>query len=174
MSAIASPWAHGFQNASSWQAALDKAMPILGHRNWIVIADSAYPSQISPGVQTISTEADHLEVLDAVLTSLAKQHHINGHFFLDKEFSFLDDRLANGATDLRRKILGRLGANKPAFVLHETLIGRLDEAGKTFTVLLLKTKSTIPYTTVFIQLDCGYWGAAKETALRKKMAGHKP
>ena len=39
----------------NWQAELAKNLPVLGHRNFIVIADSAYPQQSNPGIKTIYT-----------------------------------------------------------------------------------------------------------------------
>jgi hypothetical protein len=33
-------------------------------------------------------------------------------------------------------------------------------------VLLLKTDLTLPYTSVFIRLDCGYWSDEAEQQLR--------
>jgi len=32
---------------------------------------------------------------------------------------------------------------------HEQIISRLDEAGQTFRVLIIKTDMTLPYTSVF-------------------------
>ena len=43
-------------------------------------------------------------------------------------------------------------------------------SSKTFRVLIIKTTLTIPYTSVFLQLDCAYWSAAAESRLRAKMA----
>jgi hypothetical protein len=61
-------------------------------------------------------------------------------------------------------------ADKSAQVLpHEQIIAKLDEAGKTFKVLLIKTPLALPYTSVFFQLDCGYWNAASEKELRDAM-----
>ena len=37
------------QGQEPWQTKLKKELPLLGHRNWIVIADSAYPWQTAPG-----------------------------------------------------------------------------------------------------------------------------
>ena len=34
--------------ATNWLATLQKQLPLLGHRNWIVIADAAYPWQTAP------------------------------------------------------------------------------------------------------------------------------
>ena len=51
----------------------------------------------------------------------------------------------------------------------EQIIAKLDEAGKTFKVLLIKTPLTKPYTSVFFQLECGYWNADSEKQLRDAM-----
>jgi hypothetical protein len=34
---------------------------------------------------------------------------------------------------------------------------------------VLKTRMTIPYTSVFLRLDCGYWSDEQEKRLREKM-----
>ena len=51
----------------------------------------------------------------------------------------------------------------------EQIIAKLDEAGKTFKILIIKTPLTIPYTSVFFQLGCGYWNPIAEKALRDAM-----
>ncbi len=53
---------------------------------------------------------------------------------------------------------------------HDQLIVKVGEASRSFHVLVLKTKLAIPYTSVFFQLDCKYWGADSERRLREKMA----
>jgi len=53
-----------------WNARLADAIPLLGHRNWILIVDSAYPLQTSPGLETIDTNATQLEVVRAVLAAI--------------------------------------------------------------------------------------------------------
>ena len=52
---------------------------------------------------------------------------------------------------------------------HEEIISKLDDAGKTFHVLVLKSTMTIPYTSVFFELECGYWNAQAEKHLRTAM-----
>src|SRR5436190_23706099 len=49
--------------AASWQDTLRSRVSEYGHRNWIVIADSAYPIQTSSGIETIVSNADHFQVL---------------------------------------------------------------------------------------------------------------
>ena len=55
--------------------------------------------------------------------------------------------------------------------LHEEIIKKLDAAGQSFHVLILKTRHLQPYTSVFLQLECGYWTADKEAQLRAALRG---
>lgn len=49
---------------------------------------------------------------------------------------------------------------------HLEIIKRLDESSKLFNVTILKTDEALPYTSVLLELDCGYWNADKEQRLR--------
>jgi hypothetical protein len=53
---------------------------------------------------------------------------------------------------------------------HERVIANIDEASRQFHVLVLKTRMAIPYTSVFIRLDCKYWSADAEARLRSRIA----
>ena len=142
---------------------------MLGHRNWIVIADSAYPLQTAPGIETVSVDADQLEVLGFVLAELSKSRHVKPIIYTDAELKFVPENRAQGITNYRQE-LDRLLANKAVYSApHEKIIAKLDEAGKTFKVLLFKTRLTLPYSSVFLQLDCAYWNANSETELRAAM-----
>ena len=52
----------------------------------------------------------------------------------------------------------------------QIFIANLAKASQNFQVLIIKTTMTIPYTTVFLQLDCAYWSADAERKLRSQMA----
>jgi hypothetical protein len=69
-----------------------------------------------------------------------------------------------------RQRLGKLFQNRPVSVLpHGQIISKLDQVGQTFQVLIIKTNLTIPYTSVFLELDCAYWSADAEGKLRALM-----
>ena len=157
------------EKAKNWQNVLAEQLPLLGHRNWVVVADSAYPWQTSAGIETIYTNQDQLSVLREVMSQLKRQKHVQPIIMLDKELDSVPEDLAPGVSTYRKDLAGVLGDVVPQKMLHEQIIAKLDETGKTFHVLLLKTNLTIPYTSVFLQLDCGYWGAAKEAKLRSLM-----
>jgi hypothetical protein len=153
-----------------WHDRLLNAMPLLGHRNWILIVDSAYPLQVSPGVETIDTGSTQLEVVRAVLHAIDQSIQVRPVVFMDAELPFVSDDDAPGVSEYRAYV-GQLLENYPVERLpHEKIISNIDEAGKTFRVLVLKTDMTIPYTSVFIRLDCKYWTADQEKHLRGRMA----
>ena len=155
--------------AESWKAKLQAELPLLGHRNWIVVADSAYPLQTAPGIETICVQAGQLEVVQTVLAELAKTKHVQPAIYTDSEMKFVTEKNAPGIGTYREG-LEKILAGQPAQILpHEQIIAKLDEAGKSFKVLIIKTPLTKPYTSVFFQLECGYWNAGAEAELRNAM-----
>jgi len=152
-----------------WNARLAEVMPLLGHRNWILVVDSAYPLQTSPGIETIETNATQLEVVRAVVAAINRSIQVRPVVFMDTELPFVSDDDAPGASAYRAEISQLLRDYPIERLPHEKIISDIDEAGKTFHVLVLKTNMTIPYTSVFIRLDCKYWSADQEKRLRDKM-----
>ena len=132
------------QQQHDWQSHLADRLAQYGHRNWIVVADAAYPVQTSPGIETI---------------------------VVDAELPLVEERDARGITSYRAKLKKLLGKRETQSLAHEQIIDKLDKAGDKFRVLILKTNTLLPYSSVFMQLDCGYWDASAEKRLREKMAG---
>jgi len=155
--------------AADWRDRLAADLPLFGHRNWIVIADSAYPAQSRPGVEVVATEADHLEVVRAVFEAIDRSRHVRPVVFTDAELKFVPEADARGVTAYRRDLGKLLAKRAPTDVPHEELLSRLDKAGASYRVLVLKTNLAVPYTSVFIQLDCGYWSPEAEKRLREAM-----
>lgn len=152
-----------------WHQRLNELVPLLGHRNWILVVDSAYPLQIAPGVETIDTGASQMDVLRAVMGAIDHSIQLRPVFFRDAELPLISDADAPGASAYRKKLNELLRDYTVFSQPHEKLIARVDDAGKTFHVLVLKTNMTIPYTSVFIRLDCKYWTAEQERNLRSVM-----
>lgn len=154
----------------NWRAKVAATMPLLGHRNWILIVDSAYPLQAAPGIETIETGASQLEVVRDVLGIVDHSIHVRPVIQMDAELPFVPEDDAPGVSKYRSEIGGLLRAYPIDSVLHDRLIANVEEASKHFNILILKTNLTVPYTSVFIRLDCKYWSAAAELRLRAKMA----
>jgi L-fucose mutarotase/ribose pyranase (RbsD/FucU family) len=157
------------RQAESWESRFAELLPLFGHRNWIVIADAAYPAQSNPGIETIFTGSEHTDVLKIVLDAIAASNHVRANVYLDAELKSVPESDAPGVTALRQKIANALPANNAREMEHEKIIAKLDEAGRLFRVLVLKSKLALPYTSVFLELDCGYWSADAEKRLRSSI-----
>ena len=163
---------HAQSSDTDWRVKLNQELPLLGHRNWIMIVDSAYPLQVSPGVETIETNDDQLHVLREVLAALDHSTHVTPNVYLDAELPYVTDQAAPGVSAYRQHLKEILHDRTVKSLPHENLIKQVNDAGQTFHILVLKTDLAIPYTSVFLQLDCKYWPAAAEEQLRQAMRGH--
>lgn len=149
-----------------WESHLAQLLPLLGHRNWIVVADAAYPAQANPSIETIFTNCNHTEVLRKVLNAIEASRHIRAAVYLDAELALVPESDAPGVTTIRNEMTELLTGKNQHALPHEEIIAKLDEAGRLFRILILKSTLTIPYTSVFLRLDCGYWSDDAEQRLR--------
>ncbi|MGC2636472.1 MAG: hypothetical protein WA294_04795 [Acidobacteriaceae bacterium] len=158
------------ESHNDWQSKVLEMLPLLGHRNWILVVDSAYPLQSSPGVETIDTRAGMQYVLEFVLNRINNSEHVRPDIFMDAELPFVSDEDAPGVAQYRTNITDLLRDYPIHSMPHDKIIATVAESGKTFQVLVLKTNMTIPYSSVFIRLNCKYWSDAAEARMRAKMA----
>jgi hypothetical protein len=105
-----------------------------------------------------------------VLGAIDRSIHVRPVISLDSELPFVPEEDAPGATTYRTEIADVLRAYPVESLPHDRIIANIEEASKHFNVLVLKTKMVVPYTSVFIRLDCKYWSADAEKRLRAKMA----
>ena len=156
--------------ADTWEEVLRRRLPDFGHRNWIVVADSAYPEQSNCGIEAIATGSSHMDVLEKTLISIGECKHIRAKPYLDSELKHVSELDAPGVTEYRRQLDHILGNRDISRLEHEQIISKLDEAGKLFRVLILKSNFTIPCSSAFLELDCKYWNANAERRLRCSLA----
>ena len=76
----------GCTTSMGWKGTLHKRLPEYGHRNWIVVADSAYPKQSAPGIETVYTDASQIVVLKQVVNAIDASSHIQPVIMLDAFF----------------------------------------------------------------------------------------
>jgi L-fucose mutarotase/ribose pyranase (RbsD/FucU family) len=153
-----------------WQADLGKDLPRLGHRNFIVVADSAYPLQSAQGIRTIHIGGTQAGALKKVLSMLAVQKHVRPIAWMDRELAKIPEADAPGIDQCRQDLASILQGTQVKNAPHLEIIKRLDESSKLFNVTILKTDEILPYTSVFLELDCGYWDGSKEKRLRASIA----
>jgi L-fucose mutarotase/ribose pyranase (RbsD/FucU family) len=155
---------------ADWKQQLKSLLPLFGHRNWIVVADSAYPAQSRPGIETIVSGAGHVEVARRVLDAIAGSEHVRANIYLDQELQFAAETDAPGISRYRKQMAEMFKSAKPTTLPHERIIAKLDQSALAFRVLVIKTEMTIPYSSIFLELDCTYWSADAERRLRASMA----
>jgi D-ribose pyranose/furanose isomerase RbsD len=157
------------QKAKPWQSKVAELLPLLGHRNWILIVDSAYPLQTSPGIETIETNDGQLDVVRQVLGQIDHSIHVRPNVYMDAELPFVKEQDAPGVIAYRRDIKALLGKRPVQSLPHDQIISKVEETSKSFHILVLKTNMAIPYSSVFLQLDCKYWPEGAEQRLRHAM-----
>lgn len=154
---------------SDWRIAVRNEMPLLGHRNWILVVDSAYPLQSAPGIETIETDDGMTDVLRYVLGTINHSEHVRPDITLDAELPYVPEEDAPGVGHYRAEIKDLLSPYPVTSLPHEKIIANIAQQSQTFHILILKTRLAIPYTSVFIRLNCRYWSDEAESRLRARM-----
>ncbi|HBL72554.1 MAG TPA: hypothetical protein DD409_06600 [Bacteroidales bacterium] len=154
----------------SWKRQLKEALPLLGHRNWILVVDKAYPLQSAQGITTIYTNERLLYVLKYLLKRMRREQHVKPIVYNDKELLFMRDDLCEGIDTFKSELTRLLSKSDVQVLPHEQIFSKLEEASAHFNVLVLKSDCLMPYTSVFLELDCGYWAAYKEKTLRERIS----
>ena len=156
-----------------WKAILEKDLHLLGHRNWILVVDKAFPEQSSPGMKYLYVDEDLLPTLAYVLEQVEASIHVRPIIYRDKELSFISSDQVPGIDAFRTQCNKVLEGRNVNTVLHDEVFQMLDESSSLFRTLVIKTNCTLPYTSVFLQLDCAYWGPENEKILRDQISQDK-
>ena len=108
-------------------------------------------------------------MIHAVLSAVDKSIHVRPVVFMDAELPFVPEQDAPGVTAYRQAIKTVFAGRKVTSLPHDQIIAKVDEVAKTFHIVILKTTMTVPYTSVFLQLNCKYWSDEAEAHLRTAM-----
>lgn len=152
-----------------WKSILNGQLPLLGHRNWILIVDKAFPLQNGSGIITIDTNEDLLSVLNYTLQQIDNSIHVKPIIYTDTELRFLTKDQIPDIEIYKASLAEIIDFSSSQELFHDSVFVKIDEASGYFKVLVLKTNGTIPYSSVFLQLDCKYWSAENEKQLRDKI-----
>ncbi|MFI3286111.1 MAG: hypothetical protein R3Y08_05595 [Rikenellaceae bacterium] len=151
-----------------WRTEFERVLPLLGHRNWILLVDKAFPLQSAAGMTYLNSAEPIDEVLEYTLSQIDKSSHIKPVIYTDKELQALT-QFGGAEAAMVETINHSLEGYSVQSILHDEVFSKLDTASKLFNVVVIKTESTVAYSSVFIELDCGYWTAEKEQQLRASL-----
>jgi D-ribose pyranose/furanose isomerase RbsD len=159
----------GMQRGSTWHAAVDRQAGQLGYRNWIVIAEASFPAHNRPGVRQVSASAGIPEALDYVLNTLEQTENVRPHIYLTRELRSVENDFAPGIDELRKRLKASLHGHEPTELDQQSLLTLLEDVTRSFDVLVIRTSTALPYSSVFIELQPGYWDVDSETRLRDRI-----
>ncbi len=153
----------------AWSQQIDQELHQLGYQNWVVIADASFPVSSRPGVKTIFIEEEVPLVLESVLYSLEERSHCIPRVILSEETKAITNEMAPGIEEWKRLVKYELHGREPRYMMHRTLMLLLEGSQANYSMLVIKTQTALPYSSVFIELDSGYWDHQAEGELRRRM-----
>ncbi|MCH7226969.1 hypothetical protein [Haloferula sp. A504] len=156
-----------------WRAEVDMQAAQLGYRNWIVIAESSFPAHSRSGTRQVNTYEPIPVVLDEVLRTLERTEHVRPRIYLPRELPMVENDFAPGIDQYRKELETALHGYETTELDQDSLMTLIQDAQKSFDVLVLRTDTALPYTSVFLELAPGYWDGESEQRLRERMRQRK-
>jgi D-ribose pyranose/furanose isomerase RbsD len=152
-----------------WKGAVARQAGHLGYRNWIVVCEASFPAQNRPGIRHVTAQADVPEVVDYVLQTLEQTEHVRPRIYLTRELRSVENDYAPGVDELRKRLDRSLHGHEPTELDQAALLTLLQDASRDFQVLVIRTPTAMPYSSVFMELQPGYWDAESEERLRERI-----
>ena len=160
---------HSVSSPPAWGETVSREVNALGIQNWIIIAEASFPVVSRRGVRTIVIDAEIPEVLDFVKEELRKSETLKLSFNTARELPFVENDKAPGIDHFRRQLAVSLNGEQVRVLDHRSLSLLAHSDSSKYAVLVLKTKTILPYSNVFIDLDSGFWDRESEDQLRRAM-----
>ncbi|MFM2199782.1 MAG: hypothetical protein RLZZ505_3214 [Verrucomicrobiota bacterium] len=157
------------QNSRDWKGSVNQQVNQLGYRNWIVVSEASFPAHSRQGIRQVTADAEVPEVVDYVLHSLEQTQHVRPQIYLTREMRSVENDFAPGIDSMRDRIRDSLHGHEPTELDQQSLITLLESANQSYDVLVIRTPTALPYTSVFLELQPGYWDAESEDRLRERM-----
>ncbi len=157
-------------DSGDWKASVARQVNQLGYRNWIVIAEASFPAHNKPGFRQVTATAEIPEVVDYVLNAIESNQHVRPRVYLTREARAVENDFAPGIDELRAQVKVSLHSHEPTELDQQSLITLLESANQSFDVLVIRTPTALPYTSVFMELQPGYWDAESEERLRQRIS----
>lgn len=152
-----------------WKGSVNQQVNQLGYRNWIVVSDASFPAHSRAGVRQVTADAEVPEVVDYVLQTLEQTQHVRPQIYLTREMRSVENDFAPGIDAMREIIRESLHGHEPTEIDQQSLITLLESANQSYDVLVIRTPTALPYTSVFLELQPGYWDAESEDRLRQRI-----
>lgn len=161
------------QQPSPWVGTLRNEIGYLGARNWVVISEAAFPVQSRRGVRVIQLDADIPDVLAGVEQVIEEKHHLKPRVYVTAELESVPYDYAPGIRSHKKRLSEALQGRETVKLDNSMLMRLLEDTRKTYRILVIKTRTALPYSSVFIELGSGYWDAESDAVLRQEIESKK-
>ncbi len=146
----------------------------LGARNWVVVADPACPLPAGTGIVSITVPANTIDSFREVLDLLEIEGAVVPRIWISHELSAVSEERAPGITE-HRENLEKLLLGRFHYAVNSRVIDmQLNQAAKDFRILYIRTSTRLPYSSIAIELDSGYWNSDAETELQERLQKFQP
>lgn len=159
---------------TAWQAEIDSRVKQLGYRNWIVVSEASFPAHSRPGIVQINAQGEIPEVTDYVLRSLEQTENLRPKIYMARELGAVENDFAPGIDNFRKVIQPALHGHETTQLDQSSLLTLLNDASRSFEITLIRTSTALPYSSVFVELQPGYWDADSESRLRDRLETSSP
>lgn len=159
--------------SGDWKGSVNNQANQLGHRNWIVISEASFPAHSRVGIRQVNADSEVPEVVDYVLNALERTQNVRPRIYLTREMRSVENDFAPGIDQMRERIAESLHGHDPTELDQQSLITLLESANQSYSVLVIRTPTALPYTSVFMELQPGYWDTESEDRLRQRIRSER-
>ena len=163
----------GSDRSRPWKSTIRHELEHLGARNWVVIAEAAYPVQSRRGLRVIHIDADIPDLVDGIEQVIEEKHQVKPRIYVTSEIGHVEYDYAPGVKNYRKELEDALHGRETLALQNDMLMRMMGDTSKTYRVLVIKSRTALPYSSVFMELGSGYWDADSEDALRRTMERRK-
>jgi len=150
-----------------WISTLRHELGYLGARNWVVVAEAAFPIHSRRGLRVVRINGSIPEVVDGVERVIEEKYHVKPRLYVTSEAHSVPYDYAPGIRNYHEQLGEALHGRETVQLENDMLMRMLNDTSKLYRVLVIKTNTALPYTSVFMELGSGYWDGESESALRE-------
>ena len=81
----------------------------------------------------------------------------------------MENDFAPGIDELLKAIKSSTRGHELTELDQQSLLTLVEDANRSFDVLVIRTPTALPYSSIFIELQPGYWDAVSENRLRERI-----
>jgi hypothetical protein len=89
--------------------------------------------------------------------------------YLTRELRSVENDYAPGIDQLRERLREAMHGHEFTELDQQALLTLIQDANRSFEVLVIRTQTALPYSSVFLEMRPGYWDADSEQRLRERI-----